>query len=74
MLAVSLAEGMELARGMSFSKVCSVATVADEGSVTECAVSEDFSTGNFDFCGDDFFVCNKHTPSSLYNFSLGDLV
>ena len=29
------------------SKVCSVATVADDGSLTECAISEDFSTGNF---------------------------
>ena len=29
---------------------------------------------NRDFCGDDFFVCNKYTPSSLYNFSVGDLV
>ena len=29
------------------SRVCSVVTVADKGSVTECADSEDFSTGNF---------------------------
>ena len=28
-------------------KVCYVATVADKGSVTKCATSEDFSNGNF---------------------------